>query len=496
MPYIAIEIPAGVVRNGTSYSTKGRWYDAQLVRWYPALGPVGGWVAFTSSAMSGSARAIIAWRGDNNTRWIAVGTHTKLYAINSAATLFDITPVGFVSGRASATAATGYGSGPYGAYTYGGARPNTGNYLDATVWDLDNFGQSLVGCFPEDGHIHQWTLSTGSPAAALSGAPTSCSGVVVTPQGFIVALGADGNKRKLQWPDQQSGTDWTPSPTNQAGDKELNAGNLKCGRAVGDQTLILTDIDAHVMDYVGLPFVYDVRKVGDKCGAISKRCVVSTGQFAAWWSKSGFWIYDGAVKPLQCDVLDLLQTNLDTSQRSKISAWHNANFGEIWWEYPKLVGTGENSNYVFWDYRRNVWGLSSSATRPRLCGVGPDVYDYPLLVDDAGLIWQHENGNAFPPTWTSFASTGQMEVGNGDAVMEILGVIPDELSSGQVTMSLSSYDYPNGPVGGSAVPAFDATGYADVRLSARAVQINIFGTENAWRFGSKLRLDARKGGER
>src|SRR4051812_8012130 len=41
---LPLDIPPGVYRQGTEYSSRGRWYDAYLVRWYDnALGPVGGW---------------------------------------------------------------------------------------------------------------------------------------------------------------------------------------------------------------------------------------------------------------------------------------------------------------------------------------------------------------------------------------------------------------------------------------------------------------------
>lgn len=41
---LPLRIPPGVVRPGTKYEAKGRWWDASLVRWHEgSMGPVGGW---------------------------------------------------------------------------------------------------------------------------------------------------------------------------------------------------------------------------------------------------------------------------------------------------------------------------------------------------------------------------------------------------------------------------------------------------------------------
>ena len=83
MPLVPLDIPAGVYRNGTEYESKGRWFDTNLVRWHEGrLQPVGGWEKFdsTQSAYDGKARGLLAWRGNDGGRFIAVGTNEKLYA--------------------------------------------------------------------------------------------------------------------------------------------------------------------------------------------------------------------------------------------------------------------------------------------------------------------------------------------------------------------------------------------------------------------------------
>ena len=63
MALIPLKIPPGVYRNGTEYQSAGRWFDANLVRWFEnTLRPIGGWRKRSTSQMTGSCRGIITWR--------------------------------------------------------------------------------------------------------------------------------------------------------------------------------------------------------------------------------------------------------------------------------------------------------------------------------------------------------------------------------------------------------------------------------------------------
>ena len=108
MALIALDIPPGVVKNGTNLQQANSWNDANLVRWYEgSMQPVGGWRTRTSSAMTGVCRALITYRDNAGNRRTAAGTHSKLYVIDESNTVHDITPVGFTAGAADAVGRTG-----------------------------------------------------------------------------------------------------------------------------------------------------------------------------------------------------------------------------------------------------------------------------------------------------------------------------------------------------------------------------------------------------
>jgi hypothetical protein len=479
------------MRSGTEYQSRGRWYDTQLVRWYDgvALGPVGGWIVKSTSAVTGSPRAMIAWKANDGTRRAGIGTHSKLYAMSSTGALADITPVGFTSGDADATVKRGYGTGLYGKYAYGTPRPDTGNFAPATVWDLDIWGQYLVCCSHADGTLYEYQ-NTGV-AAAITNAPTSCHGLVVHPKRLLIALGAGGNPRKFQWSDLGNNTVWAPSPTNQAGSNEIPQGKLITARAVGDQVIMLTDVDAHVVDYLGLPFVLRARKVGDACGALAKGCIVSAGSFAAWWSKSGFWVYDGVVRPLRCDLWDDLQRSLTTAQQSKVTGFHNSKNQEIWWFYPR-DGASEITDYVFWSYRYDHW---ANGTLSRLAGCQPGIFESPFCISSTGYVYEHELGFQYGGS-TPSARGGPFELGEGGNVMHVLGIVPDERTSGDVSVSFRTRFYPSASETVLGSTTLNSAGKTDLRFSARQVELVVNGARATdWRWGQP-RLNLAQGGKR
>lgn len=493
MALVPLAAPPGVFRQGTEYQAKGRAYDANLVRWYgQSIGPIKGWSARGTSAVSGKPRAVITWKDNAQGRWSAVGTHTKLYAVNSAAQNFDITPSAFVTGRADATAKTGYGYGVYGAGTYGTARPDTGSSLPATVWDLDTFGEYLVACADSDGRLVQWTLNTGTPAAVLTNAPTSCFGVMVSADRAVVALGASGNPRLVQWSDFEAATTWTPTSTNKAGDFTLQtAGEIRCGRRMPGQSLILTNLDAWAMRFVGGVFVYGFDKMGDGCGAYSRGCMQVVSNTAYWWGAQGFWAYDGAVRPLRCDVLDYVQRNLTSAQSSKITSFHNNQDGEVWWFYPSSAGT-ENSNYVAYNYRTDSWTIGSLI---RLCAAGQGTFFYPIAYDADGQGYNHEIGSSYGGS-EPYAQLGPFEIGQGDQVARVTGIIADEGTEGLASVEFLTRLYPNGDETTVAETSLSSSGLTDLRFTARQIDLKvIFSNDNTARWGSP-RIQVSAGGRR
>jgi hypothetical protein len=453
---------------------------------------MGGWRKRATGQMSGSCRGFITWRDNSANRWIAAGTHTKLYAMDEGGTLKDITPTGFTTGSASALSTTGYGYSTYGTLAYGTPRPDTGTITPATTWSMDTWGEYLIACSNADGKLYEWQLGFTTPtlAAVIANAPTSNKAVLVTAERIMFALGAGGNPRKIQWSDQEDNTVWTPAGTNQAGDYELaTPGTLLAGKRVKGVNLLFTDVDVHTAQYVGAPFVYGFEKAGSGCGLISAQAVAAIDTAAIWMSRAGFWIYDGYVKPLPSDVSDYVFGNMNFNQASKVYSVHNSKFGEIWWYYPSSA-SNENDSYVTFNYRENHWNIGTLA---RTAGTDSGVFINPLMVSTDGFIYEHEVGFAYDSA-SLFAESGPVQIGNGDNIMSVRQVVPDEQTLGEAVVSFKTRNYPTGTQ--STFGPYTAANPTSVRFSGRQVNMKVTGNTLAdWRVGT-MRLDAVPAGKR
>jgi len=252
-------------------------------------------------------------------------------------------------------------------------------------------------------------------------------------------------------------------------------------------------VDVWLASYIGAPLVYGFQRVGSGCAPISKGAVAAKDSLAVWMGKNAqFWIYDGhSVLPLDCDVLDYVAA-LNSNQVSKVTAVHMADQGEVWWFYPSEAAT-ECDRYVAWAYResqrlgRNVWTIG---TMGRTAGFGGSVFANPLMVDAAGLLWEHETGLNWGTT-VPFIETGPFEIGQGDYMAEVQRVIPDELLNGNLEAELYGRFWPDGAEFTSG--PFVLSSPTDMLFQAREIRVRY--TTNAvtaWRLGV-VRLEVARG---
>jgi len=499
MALIPLKIPAGFYRTGTELDASGRWRDGSLVRWRDgSLRPIGGWRVNENiaSITANAPRSMHTWESNNGTRYVAAGSYNELFAVVSGGTAYDIAPTDLTAGSEDAAVNIGYGYGFYGAGAYGTPRPDTGNLVAATTWSLDNWGEYLVACSTADGRILEWQLGTTSDAAVIAGAPTNNSGIIVTEERFIFALGAGANPRKVQWCDREDNTTWTPAATNEAGDIELQtSGQIQTAIRTRGQTLIITDIDAHTARYIGPPYVYGFERVGTSCGIISRQAAADVDMGVFWMGNGGFYRFDGnLVSEIPCDVHDYVFGDINTSQKSKTWAFTNGQFGEIWWFYASSNST-EIDRYVAFDYKENHWLIGNLS---RTSGASRGVFEYPMLMDANGAMYDHEVGLSYAVSGAEqavFAESGPISIGNGDNIMQVTDLIPDEKTQGDVDVIFKSRYYPNdteythGPYTPSSPTA--------VRFSGRQIRMRVEGDAPyaAWRVGT-MRVDAKAGGRR
>lgn len=493
---IPLELPPGMLANGTALQSRGRWRDGNLVRWQEnALLPQGGWLRrqkdLVDLTVEGAPRAAYIWRDNANIVRLAIGTHTKLFAFENASDKADITPAGYVAGSVSGSVADGYGTMDYGEETYGTPRTVDAAYATgqpATVWTFGNWGQNLIGHTLDDGRLFEWVPGAAA-AVPITGAPVNNRSFVIANERIVMALGADGFPRLVRWSDQEDNTDWAPTPLNQAGDITLQTnGTIITGRATPDGVLIWTSEDLWLATYQGLPYVFNFRALAGKTSLVSRGAMAVIDSRVAWMGQSGFYLFDGYLNPLPCEVHDRVFFHMNPAQSSKTWALVNHGMSEVVWFYVSDA-SNEIDSFVTWNFKESYW-LTGKLSRT--CGVPAGIVSNPILVTSDGFLYNHNSGFDYEGL-VPFVESWPIELSEGGREMMIKQLISDELALGDVKVIFKARQFPTSP---ERTKEYLLKSPTNVRIAGRQVAVRFEGVRpTSWRIG-RMRLRVQQLGSR
>jgi hypothetical protein len=436
----------------------------------------------------------------------------------------------------------GWGTGLYGASTWGTPRTTSNAVLDPASWSLDNYGELLIATI-KNGQTFSWDPNSGvaTRATILSGAPTrSVMSMVSDRDRHLIILGTETtigspvtqDKMFIRFSDQESLTDYTATSTNTAGSFRIDSGTKIVGAAKAkDYILILTDTSAYLMQFVGPPFTFSIRQVGSNCGCVGQHSIVYANGAVYWMSDSGgFFVFDGTVKNLGSLVEDFVfQTNdgapgFNFANGSELTyASHNSLFSEIFWFYADA-----SSNYVnrqvSYNYVEGTWTTSTLARTSYedshvfqepiatefLANTAPTTPEVNGVSNGSARVFSHEVGtnevladgtiNAIP----AYITSGDFDLdaeGDGEYFIKVRRFIPDfKYINGNAKVTIQLRDYPAETKASSPLGPFtisSSTNKVDTRARARlaAVKIENDSTDESWRFG-QFRFDIQPDGRR
>lgn len=358
-------------------------------------------------------------------------------------------------GRQSGAQGSGYGVGTYGSGTYGSAR-DTYIVLPPRTWSLDNWGQYLVAC-PRGGSIYQWQLSPSARAAVVSNAPTNNTGIFVTEDKILVALGAGGDKMRVEWCDRDGITTWTPSDQNTAGGRTLTGGSeILFGMRTRAGNLLFTDASVWSMIPLVGQDVFGFNQVAaGAAGIIGPRAAADVNGAAFWMGVGDFYQYDGVVRPIR-NSKDIRRFVLDavvTLQKDKCFCFVNTQFSEIWWLYA--TGT-EIDRYVKVNWDDWSWDVGTLA---RTAGIDKQVFPYPIMAGTDGVLYAHETGvDDDEAAMNEYIVSSPFQIGEGGTNFDILAIIPDfKTLTGEGTLTLITREYPQKAAVETSAGTIDST---------------------------------------
>ena len=436
----------------------------------------------------------------------------------------------------------GWGTGLYGASTWGTPRTTSQAVLDPGTWSLDNFGELLIATI-KNGQTFSWDPNSGVSirASVVSGAPTrSVMSMVSDRDRHLIILGTEtsiGNtatqdKMFIRFSDQESLTTYEATSTNTAGSFRIDSGTKIVGAAKAkDYNLILTDTSAFLMQFVGPPFTFSIRQVGSNCGCMGQNAIVYANGAVYWMSDSGgFFVFDGTVKSLGSLVEDFVfQTNngspgFNFANGGELTyAGHNSLFSEISWFYPSATSNYVN-RVVTYNYAENTWTTGTLARTTYedahifqepiatefLSSIAPNQPTIQGISNGASRVFEHEVGtnqvlaDGTTSAISAFIKSGDFDLdagGDGEFFIKVRRFIPDfKYINGNAKVTLELRDYPANIQTGSPLGPFtisSTTDKVDTRARARlaAVKIENDGTDQSWRFG-QFRFDIQPDGRR
>lgn len=419
----------------------------------------------------------------------------------------------------------GWGAGTWGSNGWGeGAL--TPVYTAQTDWWLDNFDNDMIANI-RNGEIYIWEYngSFNTRAVLLS----SLSGASSVPVQAMQTLVSQNNKHLLafgcvpygssdpndfdplliRWANQDDPINWTPSPTNSAGFLRVSRGS-RIIRALPTRQEILTFTDSNLysLQFLGTADVFGLQELADNISIMSPRSCISANNITYWMGLDKFYFYAGQVETLPCTLRNHVFQNFNYDQAEQVVCGTNEGWHEVWWFYP-TANSSVNNAYVIYNYYEKIWYYGSIE---RTAWLDSPLRQYPQAVG-GHYVYNHEQGvDADTSPMTSFITTNDFDIGDGDNLLLIKRIIPDVDFSGstsespKVMMTMrprnfpgSNYKSTNEPdvTRTATVPVEQYTDQVFIRARARQMGFKIVSDELGvqWQLGSP-RLDGRPDGKR
>ncbi len=420
--------------------------------------------------------------------------------------------------------AFGYGTDKFGLGGWGSPSTVSNVTLEARQWSLDNFGEDLIATVLNGGTF-QWDTSSGlsTRATAITNAPTTSRlSLISTPDRHLMIMGTEStigdsttqDDLLIRFSDQENITNYQPTAENTAGSLRIADGSriMAAERSRG-QILVWTDTSLHSLQFIGPPFTFGLRQLGQNCGIMGSHAGVDLNGVSYWMSQDSFYLFDGAVKKLPCTVEQFVFNNVNQTGAENAFAGHNGEYNEILWFYPR-EGSNQVNAVVAYNYLEQTWW---TGTLSRTTWIDREVYQNPIgteysgntvannetilgLTAGATQMYLHETGNdADGQAMTAYVKSGSVEIGEGNDILMVQKLIPDiQNQSGVLNMDLEFKYYPNNTQSVTKTTAFsDTTEFVSLRGRGREFTVNVVSNTSgtSWRLGTQ-RFDIQPDGRR
>jgi len=550
-------------------SNGGAYYDVTPLRTTTTLG-TDPFLGTGTTTVTVTAASHGASTGDYVTFSGVTGTYATLLNAEYAITVVDnnsytITTSSAVSGPATGGAAVsaayqistgaaiqaplnGWGAGAWGAGTWGNGGTNNASLR---LWSQSNYGEDLIFGY-RGGPIYYWYASGGTGTrgvllSSLSGAsdvPTVQNMIFVSDNRFVFAFGCNNygegtlNPMLIRWSNYEDAASWTPGQASQASYMTLSHGSeIVTVVQARQEMVVFTDSALYSLQYLGPPGFWSQQLLGDNVSIIGPNAAMIASGRVFWMGVDKFYMYDGRVNTLNCDLRKYIYQNINFEQNQQVFCSTNEGFNEVWWFYcsvtgPDGTGTPANPNtsidrYVIYNYLeadgkggQGVWYHGSLA---RTAWLDSGLREYPIAATYSNNLVNHEQGVDNGETETTlpieaYISSAEFDIEDGDRFGFVWRMLPDVTFEGSTVtnpsavMTLipmansgSGYNNPTSVAGSdnatvtrtARVPIEQFTGQVYIRVRGRQMIMKVESTDLGvqWQLGYP-RIDIRQDGRR
>lgn len=269
-------------------------------------------------------------------------------------------------------------------------------------------------------------ITTASFADASGTAPKAAIVETINNQVFLANIDGMGfGNDPLRWACSALGsyTDYTPAVSTQCVSGQLldSPGGITAGRRLGDIMVLYKNRAMYIGQYVGVPTVWDIRRIPGEIGTHCQEAVINTGTAHYFVGPDDFYVFDGTRPvPLDSPVRQWFFTNLDQAFSYKIwGTFDRINQRAYWW-FPDLASNGALNKCIVLNVKTGQWGrldltiecvadyVSSGITYDQLGTLYATYNDLPTTISYDSPFWNSGSSviAVFKPDHKAYQLTG------------------------------------------------------------------------------------------
>jgi hypothetical protein len=316
----------------------------------------------------------------------------------------------------------------------------TSDPIPLQLWNQFNFGEDLI-FGPRGGGIYYWDASVGVTSRGVN---LTVSGDADTPlfqnklivsdaSRFVLVFGTNDygsatiDPMLIRWSDQENPFLWTPAATNQAGSIRVSHGSEIITAVQTLQEIVtFTDQALYSLQYLGPPFVWSTQLLGDNISIAGPNAVTLASGVVYWMGVDKFYVYDGRVQTLNCDLRRYVFNDFNRDQAAQVFAGTNEGFNEVWWFYCS-AGSTVVDKYVIYNYAENIWYYG---TMGRTAWLDTGLQSFPIAATYINNIVNHEDGvddnsTVTPAPIEAYIASSEFDIEDGHNFAQVWRMLPD-----------------------------------------------------------------------